>query len=256
MTFDPQLPHERAFSDEEARYVTNNPSEIVLILRTAMRKNALVTAYFNGSNDFALTSVLAVDPDNNEVVFDVPQQKEALEKILSSRRVICITSEDGVKIKFPVAGLRPHAHDGSSALAAPIPDSMLRMQRREFYRAACPLGQPIKCRVPVIVDGKPSPAEVVVLDISCGGIAVIDNHPMVNFEKETEFRGCEIDLPGVGTVVSDLVVCDSFEITLKNNTVCKRSGCRFLNATPAMTGMIQRYIMRLERDRNPRFGSR
>ncbi|HUO44414.1 MAG TPA: flagellar brake protein [Burkholderiales bacterium] len=256
MTSDPQPPFRNVFSDEEARYIINNAGEISHVLRTMMRKSTLVTAYFNGSSDFVLTSVLAADDRNSRVILDAPQQKEDLQKILRAQHAMCVASEDGVGIKFPVAGLKLHSHQGSAALAAPLPDSLLRMQRREFYRAACPLGESIKCRVPATVDNKASRVEVVVLDISCGGIALLDNQPQVSFEKAAQFRGCEIDLPGVGMIVSDLVVCDSFEITLKNNTVSRRSGCRFLNVTPAMAGMIQRYIMQLERDRNPRFGGR
>ncbi len=247
---------ERSFSDEEARYITSSPGEIVAILRACMRKGTLVTAYFNGGKDFVLTAILAVNPESGEVVFDLPPHNEQLQRMLASPRVLFVTSEDGIKIKFSVDGLAPQPHGGREAVAGRIPDTVLRMQRRENYRASCLLTQPLKCRVTTTVDGKETEAELTVLDISCGGISVIDSHPHVHFEKDAVYDHCLIDLPGIGSIKTGLQVCNSFEVTLKNGSVCKRSGCRFVGAHPSLPGMVQRYIMKLERDRNPHFGNR
>lgn len=247
---------DRLFADEEARYVTNSPSEIVSVLRTALRKGALVTAYFNHGNDFALTSILAVDPEEGEVIYDAPAQPETRTKLAAAQRVTFVTSEDGIKIKFSVTEIKPRKYDGQPAFVSAIPGMLLRMQRREYYRVACPIGSPLKCRVKIMSGERLQTAEVTVMDLSCGGVSVIDSHPDLNFEQDAVISGCEIELPDVGTIQADLQVRNSFEVSLKNGTVCKRSGCRFVNPSQSTINLIQRYIMKLERERNPRFGGR
>jgi c-di-GMP-binding flagellar brake protein YcgR len=45
------------------------------------------------------------------------------------------------------------------------------------------------------------------------------------------------------------MVRNSFPVTLRNGSVIKRTGCAFLNLPSGQQAMIQRYIIRLERDR-------
>jgi hypothetical protein len=63
------------------------------------------------------------------------------------------------------------------------------------------------------------------------------------------YPGCRIELPGVGTLELTLGIQSLFEVTLKNGAKSLRSGCQFVNLHPSMETLIQRYILRLERDR-------
>ena len=248
----PEVVREPVAVDEEARFITHSRSEILAILRTAMRKTALVTAYFNQGQDFVLTSIVGLDAERGTLLLDLPSQQAMLDKLLLSPRTLLVTSEDGIKIKFAVQGLVRQTQNGIPGVAAVIPTSIVRMQRREFYRVTCPLMQPPMCRVLSTASGQRDTAEVAILDISCGGIAVIDNHPHVHFEKDTTYPYCEIELPGIGVLQTALEVRNSLDVPLRNGTTCKRSGCRFVAPTQAMMGIIQRYIMKLERDRKLR----
>ena len=46
-----------------------------------------------------------------------------------------------------------------------------------------------------------------------------------------------------------LRIQNTFEVTLKNGHKSKRSGCQFVDLQPAMQSLIQRYILKLERER-------
>ena len=63
------------------------------------------------------------------------------------------------------------------------------------------------------------------------------------------YPGCRIELPGVGVLELTLSIQSLFEVTLKNGSKSFRSGCQFVNLHPSMESLLQRYILKLERDR-------
>jgi len=50
-------------------------------------------------------------------------------------------------------------------------------------------------------------------------------------------------------VEATLRIQNTFEVTLKNGHKSLRSGCQFVDLRPAMQSLIQRYILKLERER-------
>ena len=121
------------------------------------------------------------------------------------------------------------------------------MQRREYYRLTTPIINPLKCQVPV---GDGRSVEVPLSDIGAGGIGlIIGNPPGVTLQGGEVFPGCRINLPGVGVLEATLRVQTTFEVTLKNGSKILRSGCQFVDLRPAMQSLIQRYIIKLERER-------
>jgi hypothetical protein len=50
-------------------------------------------------------------------------------------------------------------------------------------------------------------------------------------------------------IQTKLMVRNSFPMTMRNGAVIKRTGCAFLDLPSNQQALIQRYIIRLERDR-------
>jgi c-di-GMP-binding flagellar brake protein YcgR len=159
--------------------------------------------------------------------------------------------QDRIRIQFTLTGLREVIDDERPAFAAALPDALLRLQRREYYRLTMPLTQPIKCRIP-ISGGEHHYVETNLIDISGGGLAVMAPPEGVDFTAGMEFPNCRVDLPEVGTVVTTLQVRSVFDMTLRNGSIAKRAGCQFVNLPGPMLTLIQRYIIRVERERKAR----
>jgi hypothetical protein len=66
------------------------------------------------------------------------------------------------------------------------------------------------------------------------------------------FPGCRIDLPEIGAVTTSLQVRNSLDMTLLNNKTNRRLGCEFTDIQRSMLAYVQRYITKLERERNAR----
>jgi len=55
--------------------------------------------------------------------------------------------------------------------------------------------------------------------------------------------------PEIGNIVATMEIRNVFEVTLRNGLKSKRAGCQFINLSANMQSMIQRYIIKVERER-------
>jgi hypothetical protein len=53
-------------------------------------------------------------------------------------------------------------------------------------------------------------------------------------------------------VVTGLEIRNTFDVTLLNNKTARRFGCMFVGISRGNLGNVQRYITKLERERNAR----
>ena len=127
---------------------------------------------------------------------------------------------------------------------------MIRLQRREYYRINTPLSMPIKVSIPAEIEGKVDILKLSLVDISCGGIAVLDEKKVLDCTIGKSYERCKLDLPGVGLVEIVLQVRNHQELVLLNGKSNRRIGCQFINLSNSVLSHIQRYIMKLERERN------
>jgi c-di-GMP-binding flagellar brake protein YcgR len=247
---------ETRFSQEERTFLVHSPGEIAHLLRSAAKRVAMFTVYFDRSADFAMTSILEVDSERGELVFELPAQPHLARRIVDGAQIMLVTYQDGIKIKFALHGATPVLFDGTPALRAALPLELLRLQRRETFRVACPLSNPVRCSVPYVSEGRRETADLVVVDLSLGGVSLTVQHPTLSLEPGDLFADCRIALPAVGTFATGLEVRNAYQITLKNGTSAMRSGCRFVDVSHSALALVQKYIMKLERERNARFGTR
>ncbi|MBA3904050.1 MAG: flagellar brake protein [Rhodocyclaceae bacterium] len=249
----PQLKFELMQADDFDKYLLHSKKEILFILRAMRDKGSLITVYFNQGNDFLLTTLLSIAADGNTLLLDPGSNAEMNRKALASDKLIFIATHEKVKIQFIVTRLENAEFEGRPAFRAALPDTLLRLQRREYYRLTAPIAHPLKCVIPVkLADGSTASVETTVIDISGGGLAVMAPPEGVEFETDHLFENCRIELPEVGTVTATLRVRNIFEFTLRNGSRVKRSGCQFEDLPGHMLTLIQRYIIRVERERKAR----
>lgn len=236
----------------DVRFTIYAAAEIAHVLKQTMQTRQLVTAYMDGSQDFALTSVLAVAPESNEVLLDRGPDQAANKRLLAANRIMLVTSHDQVKVKFAASNVKEVQYQGYPAFRIAMPRWLVRIQRREHYRIATPISKPLICTIPLPQRGPGVQAETIVLDISCGGVALMDNHDALSFQIGEKYEACRIGLPEAGTLVISLEVRNAFDTPLKNGLSFRRCGLQFLDLKPSSENLVQRYIMHLERERNSR----
>jgi len=233
-------------------YLLRSASEILFILRAVMSAGDHISVYFNDGHNFLLTTI--VDLDGEAITLDVGNNAEINEQALVADRLFCVTTHDRVRIQFLLHGVRQVQFEGRPAFRAVLPETLLRLQRREYYRLTAPIARPLKCNIPFpSADGMTSRiVDVNVVDISGGGLAVMTPPEGMPFAPEMMFPDCRVELPEVGVLVATLQVRSLFEVTLRTGAQVKRAGCQFLNLPGPMLTLVQRYILKVERERKAR----
>jgi c-di-GMP-binding flagellar brake protein YcgR len=229
-------------------YEVRSRREIVALLRQIAEKNQLVRLLIKGESDVCVTSLLHVDADDDLVVLDRSINREQNERIVAAPKVMCETSLDKIRILFQLNNLGAIEWQGGGALRATVPATLIRLQRREYYRMETPVTNPVRVTIPV--EG----AAVVfpLADISCGGIAILDNKLQLSTTIGASYPNCRIELPEIGAITATLQVRNSQDLQLLNNKTNRRIGCQFVDISRANLAGVQRYITKLERDRNAR----
>ena len=245
-----------ATSADESKYLVHSRLEIAMILGTLAKAGGMVTAYFGGGNDFILTSLAAVRPEQDMVLADYGADDAANQRALQSRKITFVAVHERIKIQFVVQSLRHARFGGRDVFSMSLPATLLRLQRREYFRIGTPLTRPLVCIISPQAAPVRSPAKLTIVDISCGGIAVIDSSIPAEIEAGARYRGCRFELPELGEVTTDILVKSVFEVTLKNGKKHTHAGCEFLNMPERERSKIQRYINKVERERKDRAGGR
>lgn len=238
-------------TDEFGQYLLYEKSEILPVLRGLAEHVSQVTMVFNEGRNMVLTSLVSCD--ENGLVLDFGASAEMNREALAADRLFCVSQLEKVKIQFILRGVNQVKVDGRPAFLAPLPDSVLRLQRREFYRLATPITQPLKCRIRVPeADGSSVMIEANVADISGGGVLLVGLPPDLPLEAGMELSGCSIELPEVGSIAFSTRLRRLTETVSRRGIRAKRAGCEFVKLSDPMARLIQRYIMKIERERKAR----
>lgn len=236
--------------DTDERFTLRSRAEIVSVLRSLAKQNAMITVYFDQGRELILTTILEVNPEFQELVLDLGADAHANNLLLQSTRLMVVGHEDRIKVQFTTSLAQATMRDGHPAFRVRIPGALLRLQRRDFYRVQLPMGKPVKAYLQPNADQPEDLIEARLVDLSCGGAAMVLAGPGIATEVGSVYPACSINLPGVGTVSAPVEIGYLRDVALKNGLHERRVGCRFIKLPGAMQSMIQRYINRAERERH------
>jgi flagellar brake protein len=237
-------------SEDLSQYRVHSRREIVSLLRSISDRNQLVSMRADGGDNL-VTSVLEVDEDNDLVVVDLAPGKLTNQRLLESENVTFETVLDSIRILFFSGEMQECLFEDRPALCTAIPKSLIRLQRREHFRVSTPVANPLKCVVPKPNEtGGVTSVMVVLKNISGSGVGVIDEKQMLDNTIGTIYKNCKIDIPGGPPVVATLQVRNSLDQNLPSGKTVRRLGCMFVDLPNISMANIQRYITKLERERN------
>lgn len=240
-------------NEDLSRYQLRSRREIVSLLRTVSARNQLVRVQADNGAESAVTSILQVDDALGVVIIDRAPGETTNQKLLDSEDLAFETVLDNIRILFSASDAQSCVHDDRPALCIPIPENVVRLQRRDFYRVTAPMGASVRCTI-WIAAANGGPAEPVVLplyNVSGGGIGVVDEKKAVPVEIGADYKNCKLDLPG-GAVEVTLRLMNARDLTLGSGKHIRRLGFMFVDLPNSTLAAIQRYITKLEREQNAR----
>lgn len=230
---------------EGDRFMLRNSLEIRSQLISLARKPDIITAYFNEGKHYLLTAVLGVIDERGLMVLDYGPDEEITRRAIASGRLVCTTKHEGVPVRFSCERLQSARYKGLPAIAAPVPDSLYRMQRREFFRVETPRVNGPRCEIP---DPQTGETHIMTLtDISLGGMGIIDISGRLDAEPQQRFDNCLILLPNKDEIEVNLIIrnTDAGESGTSGGSFT-RYGVSFEGMAISDNAALQRYIFQLQ----------
>lgn len=224
-------------------YLVYAPREIATVLRHAQQKKAWLAVYAGAGQYVLLTMVLFVDVKTGEVLLDCAADDATNRTVLAAAELAFVTRIDGVHIQFTANRIEMITYEGTRAFRIRLPEAILRQQRRDNYRVSVPAREGVAARIQ-FRDGNTILAQV--MDLSAGGLRLAGSADL-HLEPGMQYPGCEIRLPGSGTLDVTLQVQHADSVTLSSGAQKKYFGCKFVNLPADLETRLQRYIMELER---------
>ncbi len=218
-------------------YMLLGRGEIMQKLRQLGKKNSLISLHFGEQT--MLSTVVDVLADKNLLVLDYGGNEELNKKLLKHNRAIVKTDYDGITAQFTIADIRKARLQGKPSFACPLPDSVLWVQRREFYRVRIPLSEVVTCE---LIHGDNHRTEYPVLDISTGGIALFDKDDELELEPGNVFHNCKLTLGEHSTAFINLEIRNHILKNPNDSSEGTRCGCAFLNLSGDFEIAVQKFI--------------
>jgi c-di-GMP-binding flagellar brake protein YcgR len=236
-----------AGTEDIEQYQVRSRREIIALLRSLKESSQFVQMGYGDGADAVVTSVLQVDEEAMLVVVDCAPGRLQNERIAASERVSFETMLERIRILFSTEQIQACDYDNRPAFCFPIPASLYRLQRRQYYRVRTP-----RCIVEIPMQDQPTPMTVsaIVQNVSAGGIGIVDEKKLLDQTTGRVYEKCRILFPGSPPIEATLEIRNSQEVSVGGGKTIRRLGCLFVKLPSPMLAVVQRYIVRLERDQN------
>ncbi|KAB7768204.1 flagellar brake protein [Xanthomonas maliensis] len=245
--------HADHLAEGDERYLLRNKRQIRALLRQLMEQRAVVTMHVAGRDMTLPTAVLDVDEDDDVLILDGSHNGASNRAVEQARYLLCYAQLERVNIRFRLETPTQLERDSHVAFQAELPESLYHLQRRESYRLTTPITDPPLCTIrQEDTDGTAMELQLRVIDISSGGVAVSLAAGMPLLEPQHTYRNCSLLLPDAAPITLPLTVCSQHKQVLPNGTEGCRVGMQFGELPRGADETIQRYIFRVDRQRNAR----
>lgn len=228
-------------------YQVYSRREITTLLRGILETNQLVRMVFNNGSESIITTLLEVNSDTGMVVVDSGKSQPQNQRIVDSNNISFETTLARIRLLFFTKYVDGCLHDNRAAFCFAIPTSLIRLQRREFYRVHA-------LRDPVLFAYETEhgliQTSAFMRDISAGGVGLHDEEMVLDTTTGKVYENCRISFPEKKFITVNLQIRNSQEITAPNGNKFRRIGCQFVSMSNRSLMMLQRYITKLERDQN------
>lgn len=236
---------ERMSEERDAELFIRSKIEILSILHMIAERSTRVALYFNEGKSVVLTMVLGADEKG--VWVDATPNPTDNRNVLNSQQLFCVSTHNQAKVQFASGSATQVVYGDNLAYYLPLPDKMLRLQRRDYFRLVTPVVNPLKC----IAHPHPSKPQITqaytVFDISVGGVGLLCKPEETELILGGTYRDCQIELPEVGTITVTLQIKNSYEVMDRKGNSTRRMGCMFINPDGKATMQLQRYVALMQR---------
>ncbi len=238
---------ERFYDDEDLEFRVKSKREMLFILQSIADQGTRVALFYGRGQSYIPTTLMGAN--EHGMWLDVGPFPPENKQLLLSDKITFVSMHQHVKIQFVAHDIENDLFENNEAFFMELPDYLLRIQRREFYRSTIPASALVRCIIPIQPENPDDPVvmrAVPLVDISGGGIGLMCGEYETTLLPEKIFPNCQISIPDVGILTVTIEVRNGINFTTPNEVVRKRVGCRFIHLDNQMNILLQQYITRLQ----------
>ena len=234
---------------EHEQFTVTEPSDIFNTFRRLCAGKSRANVYFSNGAGSMLTSVLDVVIDQQLFIFDDDSDEARNEALATSEALAWRTALDGVKIEFVTGQAQRVRHERTPAFAVAMPDMVLRLQRRNAFRAT-PQDSAKPLFVAIDAPGRAGAIQRLrLLDISALGMSLLMDTTAVQLTAGMKIAKASFDLPAFGTVKCGLEIRYILSAGSDHPAHFRRCGVQFAGLSAADQVLVSRFIDDLQRSR-------
>ena len=231
----------------EARFHVTGARPVGFMLAGYAKEGVQFSIQFGSDADLFLTTLLAVMPERNLLIFDCSGSQEMNRRLLASSRSVFIGRPGGIHVQFAIERVQETIFGGARAFAVALPARVVRLQRREFFRIDTPRAKPLA------FFGRLG-SELVHLpthDLSVAGLALTAVQRPAGIEPGVGLDNCHFALPeDRHDLFFSAAVRHVTRLDGRGVAALWRIGLQITQLPAREEIRIQRYIARVERERH------
>lgn len=234
-------------SEIEDRFFITGKRPVQFLIQDFAEQATPFTVQFDHGQDHFLSLLLGAPQEDNRLFFDCSGSPETNQRFLRSEHNVFVGRPGGIHVQFATGPARLVSYDGNQAFAVALPDRILRLQRREYFRIETPRIRPPEFfgRLP---DG--TLLSLPVHDLSCHGIGLTATTPNDALVPGLALANCRLVLPEDS---QDLFMAAEVRhltpLQPRSGNTLWRVGLEFRQLGHAPESRIQRYIAHVEHER-------
>jgi c-di-GMP-binding flagellar brake protein YcgR len=220
-----------------------HPLDICSVLADLRRGRNPLTVRWGVGAQQAVTSVIHVDSAKQEWLFEADRTPGVTDSLIHAKAVAFSGSASGIRVRFVTPPPVERKHDGVRVMAAPLPQSLIRLQMRKHFRAVAKKTNPYGC-VSVLSDGQER--SLYLHDISLGGVGLRSRDiRMDDLPIGTVLKDALLSFGELGSLQIGLRVMSQREVDMSVGKV-SHFGCQFIDPGRSDEPFVQRVIYHLE----------
>jgi len=229
-------------------YLVRSRIDILSNLRVLVDQHVLATVYFDRGSDFIVTRFLGINPEFEELIFDLSPDARTNEKLQASDGLTVVAFLDLIKVQFAVNRAELTLFQGAPAFRIRTPQTLLRLQRRDAFRARTQITRSPHLQLAATgTDASRDEApKVRIADISATGFACMAPAGRPPLRAGQRIVNCLLELRDGESFVVDVEIRHVTSFKDGFGREMSRAGCRFLKISGPAEMAVQRYVNECE----------
>lgn len=199
-------------------------------------------AFLQTSHTQFVTEILNIDWDAGLIWLGTPYEKTHTSSCDNSTSYVMVSFPDGVKVQFAGIGILQSQYQGADALRIAIPKSIVRLQRRNYFRVMADeeLNSQVALEIPTLQ------SKATLIDISLAGCGFVVETSPSEHQRGEILKDVRLTLPdGEGSMLVELEV-RNIKVTTDHPELVQL-GCEMKTLERGAERRLQRFLLATER---------